>query len=191
MFQRKEEPQPFFPHHGKEMTEQEFEALAAQPDVRYEYVHGRAYVLEPETENHNRLLFCVANLIDLNLVDTFCRVGIVDKYAQVAEKHRLLPDVAVTCDHNDKMNLILAPRVVVEVLSPYTERIDRGEKFAAYTHLPSLQEYVLVHQDQQQIELFRRTNNWQPRFFGPGERVELSSLKISFPVNEVYAALTP
>lgn len=191
MFQRKEEPQPFFPQHGKEMTETDFEALIAQPDVRYEYVHGRAYVLEPESDNHNRLLFCVANLIDLNLADSPCRVGIVDKYVQVAEKHRLLPDVAVTCDPSDKLQLMLAPRLVVEVLSPSTERTDRGEKFVAYTHLPSLQEYVLVHQDQQQIELFRRSDRWQPRFFGPGDQVELPGLQISFPVNEVYSVLAP
>jgi Uma2 family endonuclease len=191
MFQRKEEPQPFYPHHGKEMTVQEFEALIAQPDVRYEYVHGRAYVLEPESDNHNRLVGCMANLIDLNLPDGLCRVGIVDKYVQVAEKHRLLPDAAVTCDPSDKLTLMHSPLLTVEVLSPYTERIDRGEKFAGYTNMPSLQEYVLVHQDEQLVEIFRRIDNWKAHLFGSGSRIELISLNISFPIDELYAVLAP
>jgi Uma2 family endonuclease len=75
-------------------------------------------------------------------------------------------------------------------LSPYTERIDRGEKFAGYTNIPSLQEYVLVHQDVQLVEIFRRSDNWNARLFGSGSLVELSSLHISFPINELYAVLT-
>src|SRR5579884_701368 len=179
--QRKEEAQPFSSYHGKEMSEQEFEALIEQKEVRYEYVHGRAYVLEPESEKHNRLLFCVANLIDLHLAESFCRVGIVDKYVQVGEKSRLLPDVVVTCSYTNEMKRFEA-WTVVEILSRYTERLDRGEKFAAYTRLPSLQEYVLVHQDQQLIEVYRRADNWQPRILGPGEQVELVNRRVSFSV---------
>jgi hypothetical protein len=46
--------------------------------------------------------------------------------------------------------------VIIEVLSESTERYDREEKFGYYRTLPSLQEFVLVAQDEPMIEVFRR-----------------------------------
>jgi Uma2 family endonuclease len=48
------------------------------------------------------------------------------------------------------------PVVIVEVLSESTERYDREEKFGYFRTLPSLQEFVLVSQDERAIEVFRR-----------------------------------
>jgi hypothetical protein len=48
------------------------------------------------------------------------------------------------------------PVVIIEVLSESTERYDREEKFGYFRALPSLQEYVLVSQDDKAIEVFRR-----------------------------------
>jgi Uma2 family endonuclease len=41
---------------------------------------------------------------------------------------------------------LLNPTVIIEVLSASTEAYDRGEKFAHYRRLESLQEYLLVAQ---------------------------------------------
>jgi Uma2 family endonuclease len=54
--------------------------------------------------------------------------------------------------------------MVVEVLSPGTERIDRFEKFEAYKSIPSLLEYGLLTQDVMELELFRRRTDWQREF---------------------------
>ncbi len=51
---------------------------------------------------------------------------------------------------------LLNPIVLIEVLSPSTEAYDRGEKFAHYRRLESLQEYVLIAQDKIRVEHFRR-----------------------------------
>jgi Putative restriction endonuclease len=48
------------------------------------------------------------------------------------------------------------PTVIIEVFSESTERYDREEKFGYYRTLPSLQEYVLVSQDEAAIAVFRR-----------------------------------
>jgi Uma2 family endonuclease len=48
------------------------------------------------------------------------------------------------------------PQFIVEVLSPSTEALDRGEKFHLYRFLDSLREYVLVRQDRPEVELFRK-----------------------------------
>ncbi len=77
----------------------------------------------------------------------------------------------------------------VEVLSSSTERIDRNEKFAAYIQLPSLEEYVLVHQYRPLVEVYRRDDNWRQHTYGPGEEIELASLDIYITLDELYEVL--
>src|SRR5258708_23355842 len=57
---------------------------------------------------------------------------------------------------------IANPTLLVEVLSPSTEEVDRGSKWRDYQLIPSLQEYVLVSQDSR-VEIFRRltSGNWE------------------------------
>jgi Uma2 family endonuclease len=66
------------------------------------------------------------------------------------------PDLLVSCDPEDNEKYYRTrPCLIVEVLSPTTERIDRREKFMAYTSLPSLQEYILIAQDRQAVIYMR------------------------------------
>ncbi len=191
MFQRKEEPRFF--QQGQVMNLQEFEELIENnPDTRYEYLDGRTYAMAGGSADHNRLTFSMAKLIDIYLTSGPCRVFLADMYVQVNEHDRVLPDVVVTCDISDyrnKSKLIRSPHLVVEILSPSTERVDRGTKFAAYIQLPSLREYVLVHQDQQRVEVYRRIDDWERHIFGAGNEFELVSLDIPIAVDELYAAL--
>ncbi len=56
------------------------------------------------------------------------------------------PDVMVTCSAADLTSPLTKsePTLLIEVLSPSTAAYDRGEKFAQYRRIPSLQEFVLV-----------------------------------------------
>ena len=82
----------------------------------------------------------------------------------------------VSCSKHDPKSIwIDDPSLLVEVLSPSTERIDRTEKLLAYTQLPSLQHYLLVAQDQTRIEVLSREANWKPRVYGPGETIAVPS----------------
>jgi Uma2 family endonuclease len=75
------------------------------------------------------------------------------------------PDVVVACGDiqfdDDQVDTLLNPVVIVEVLSPKTEAYDRGEKFAHYRRLDSLQEYLLVSQDKVRVERYvRQGDQW-------------------------------
>ena len=66
--------------------------------------------------------------------------------ANVAYVH---PDVTISCDVLDRRRgnrLIRSPRLIVEVLSPSTEILDRGMKLEAYKKYPTIQEIVLINQ---------------------------------------------
>lgn len=45
------------------------------------------------------------------------------------------------------------------MLSPTTADYDAGRKFRLYRNLPSLEEYVLVAQDEVHVEVFRRCDD--------------------------------
>ncbi len=65
------------------------------------------------------------------------------------------PDVFVTCDARDTDPYVKRyPSLVIEVLSPSTEAVDRREKLLNYRKLPSLHEYVLIGSDQRWIEIY-------------------------------------
>lgn len=62
-------------------------------------------------------------------------------------------------------NTVTNPMLIVEVLAPESEAMDRGERWHDYQQMPSLQEYVLVGSERRCIERFRRTgpDRWEYR----------------------------
>ena len=100
-------------------------------------------------------------------------------------RHYFHPDVSVACE-SQAGNLLTDPVVVIEVLSPATEKRDRGAKFAVYKTLPSVQEYVLIGSEIQELIVYRRESNWRAYHYRSGDLVELTSIGVSFPFDAVY-----
>jgi Uma2 family endonuclease len=102
------------------------------------------------------------------------------------------PDVSVVCGQletaSDDPNAAINPKLLVEVLSESTEAYDRGSKAAHYRRIHSLQEYVLVSQDEPRIEVYRRNNEggWTLYEARLGEKLELRSIGVSLDVTAVY-----
>ena len=84
------------------------------------------------------------------------------------------------------------PCLIVEVLSPSTEGIDRREKMLAYRALPSLREYVLIYQDTRLIEVHRCDNDgaWSVETLGEGDLLRLECVDASMTLDEVYEDVT-
>ncbi len=101
------------------------------------------------------------------------------------------PDVMVSCKPTEGVFYFVdEPTVIVEVLSPSTERQDRLEKRIAYQRLTSLQEYLLITQDKIQIEIFRRaTDGWELETCREGDTTTLSSFGFQIAVNSLYEDL--
>jgi hypothetical protein len=75
------------------------------------------------------------------------------------------------------------------VLSPRTERVDRGHKLEDYQELPSLQEYVLVSSRYQFVEIFRQQldGQWSYEALRPDQTIKLQSLGLEISFAELYA----
>lgn len=103
------------------------------------------------------------------------------------------PDVVVVCGRPEfadaRQDVLLNPTVLVEVLSPSTERYDRGRKGAAYRAIESLREYVLVAQGAPHVEVHRRDGNggWSVELLQRVEDVlSLPSIGCEVPLSDVY-----
>lgn len=77
------------------------------------------------------------------------------------------------------------PTAQAEGLSPRFD--DRGKKFGYYRACPTVEEYVLVASKYQAVDVYRRTlQSWTYDAYGPGDKIELTSLAISVPVDALY-----
>jgi len=62
----------------------------------------------------------------------------------------------------DDAEAITNPIVVLEVLSPSTEAVDRGAKHAEYTALATLRAYVLIEPERSQVDVWVRADESAP-----------------------------
>lgn len=79
---------------------------------------------------------------------------------------------------------------LIGVLSPSTERLDRGEKKLNYLQIPSLQEYVLVAQDKPKVEVMRRGTSWSVEELYLDETLTLGSVGLTLPLADIYRTIT-
>ena len=74
------------------------------------------------------------------------------------------PDVMVGCGPEPTDERIEdAPCLVVEVLSPSTERTDRHEKLSTYKRVPNLGAYLILAQEERRVDRYWRdtSGEWQ------------------------------
>ncbi len=131
-------------------------------DTRHEWLDGRVYAMSRGTPEHARLSAAIAGELRASLRGA-CVVYGSEAMLYIAEtKFSTYADAIVVCGllvtHRVARlgEAIVNPTMLVEVMSDSTEKYDRGEKFAHYMRMASLEVYVLVSQDQPRIEIFRR-----------------------------------
>jgi Uma2 family endonuclease len=158
--------------------------------IRHEYVDGEVYAMAGAGEPHNLIAGNVFAKLRNLVRGGPCRVFISDMKLHVADWDAFYyPDVMVVCDARDTQTHYKEfPSLVVEVLSPSTESIDRREKMLAYRTLPSLREYLLIAQDKRHVELYRRADNgtWFMAALPEGAGVPLECVKTSLTLDELY-----
>ena len=159
-------------------------------DVRHEYVDGQVYAMAGASDRHNRIALNIASRLNEHLAGDACETFMSDMKVKVDEALYYYPDVVVACDApGGDRYFRTEPRLIVEVLSPGTERIDRTEKLHAYRRVESLQEYVLVAQDTVAVELHRRGTDgaWTRELYTqPDEQLTLAAVGLTLALSDVY-----
>jgi Uma2 family endonuclease len=162
--------------------------------IRHEYLGGLVYAMAGETLVHNQISQNLLFQLRRKTKGGPCRTFISDvrvNFQLRTDEYYYYPDLVVTCDKRDTHpRLVQYPKLIVEVLSESTERVDKREKFFAYTGIASLEEYVLVAQNAREVTVFRRTQDWKAdKFVGAAAKVLLRSLKASIPMKAIYEGI--
>jgi Uma2 family endonuclease len=160
-------------------------------EQRHEYLGGLVYAMAGETRDHNTICLNLASFVRSRLKGKPCQAYLGNvrvNFHLRDDEYFYYPDVVVTCDRRDSdRRFVRYPKLIVEVLSDTTERVDRREKFLAYTTIESLQEYVLVAQDKKEVTVFRRESKWKAEVIsGAKVALTLASLGIKLPLSAIY-----
>ncbi len=172
-------------------TLDEYLVFERETDIRHEYLDGEIVAMGGASRIHNTLVFNLGSAIRPHLRGTPCRIGGSDMKVLIEAVNRsYYPDLVVSrSDPHDEIDdyTETQPRFIVEILSPSTAAIDRTEKRLNYQRLDSLQEDVLVAQNERLIEIYRRqSDGWIYINYGADEVIELSSLNLYLGMDTIY-----
>lgn len=143
-------------------------------DERHQFVDGEIFAMAGESLAHSTINANLIVSLGSQLRGSPCRVlspnmkirsGPAD--ARSTKGLFSYADVTVVCGeprfHDEHLDVLVNPKLIAEVLSPSTERFDRGDKFLRYSlHLDSFTDYVLVSTAAPRVEHFAREagNRW-------------------------------
>src|ERR1043165_770851 len=184
-------PEQFLPT----ITAEQYLDFERCAEERHEFIDGVVYAMAGETPDHSTICFNLNGILHAQLTDKPCRgfspnmkvrTGVGDLYAY--------PDLMIVCGdarfHDEHGDVLLNPTVIFEVLSPSTEKYDRGEKSLRYrTQIESLQDYVLVSQDKAHAEHYHREadGTWGiSELNGLESALTLGSIDCDIPLAETY-----
>ena len=179
------------------LSPEQYLAMERESETKHEYDRGRIIAMGGASREHNLIGGNIARAVGNPLVDRPCEVYSSDMRVRLGEGGPYVyPDVAAVCGdpqfEDGKVDTLLNPTLIVEVLSPSTERRDRGRKFDQYRTIDSLQEYVMVAQDEVRIERYaRREGEWRYAVLDdPDATLRLDSVGCDLPLRQVYAKVT-
>jgi Uma2 family endonuclease len=166
----------------------DFLAFEAEEPERYEFIDGIVRMMTGGSAAHSAIKTNATNALNAALRKGPCR-AYADDLKVVTATAVMYPDVVVTCrplaPDDDR---VPEPTVVVEVLSPTTERHDRIAKWREYQRIGSLQHFVLIEQAERRVEVYSRTaTGWAlASIEPPDDAIALHAVAATLSLEAVY-----
>lgn len=179
-------------------TMEQYAAMEDKATHKSEYCAGHISRVNQVSPQHCAIAANITTGIGQPLKQTAYRTYTSNlRVTVMAANFSTYPDVTIVCGEPhvnpfDK-NSVINPSVIFEVLSPSTERYDRGEKWARYRRLESLEEYLLVSQDKPKVERYVRQESglWSYKAVeGLDAASVLTVLGVTLPLAEIYDRIT-
>lgn len=174
------------------LTVEDYLAAEDASDIRHEYIGGRLYTMTGASVRHNHIAGNLFAMLHPAARAKGCEVFMTDVKLHLqagGEDVFYYPDLMACCDPSDDHPYYRErPCLLVEILSESTERIDRREKWMAYTQIPSLQGYLILSQEQTRASLYRRDADWRGVHFSePDQRLDLPCVELTPVLDALYA----
>lgn len=178
---------------------EEYLKSEAVSEIRHEYLGGQIFAMSGSSEEHNRIAGNIYARLINHLRGSGCKTFISDMKVKIEIANRTAdlfyyPDVIVTCDSKDTEKYYKTrPCLIIEVLSPSTASLDKREKRLNYQSLPSLQEYVLISQDDIMVEIYRQNEagKWYSEILEVSGALTLKSVGLMLTMADIYEDVLP
>jgi Uma2 family endonuclease len=195
-------------HAERHYTVEDYFAIEEGSEIKHEYFDGEVFAMAGASLRHNRITRNVLLSLGGRLRGSLCETFGSDPRLRTPAGLLTYPDVMVICgpvelSREDRLDTVLNPIVIVEVLSDSTRDYDRGQKPRLYREIPTLLDYVLVEQSRVYVEHLSlksaaadrsADDSWTRRIHEDiGQVVSIASLTVDLPLEEIYEGvdLTP
>ena len=181
---------------------EEYLELERKAETRHEYFDGVIYPLDGviyamagESLSHSRICINLAGEVRAKLKGKNCEALSPNMKVRAEGKGMYAyPDLTIVCGqpifHDKQKDVLLNPKVIIEVLSPSTQRYDQTKKFFRYRkELPSLTDYVLIYQNAPFIEhhVKQADGRWTHNAAdGIDDVLQILSIEIELSLREIY-----
>jgi len=173
------------------MTLEEFFEFEEHSEIRHEYVDGAVFAMSGPSVAHERIRHQLVMAFGKHVGRGPCQVFSASMQLLIRRETDdacYYPDVMVDCRRDTwGQHFIRNPKLIVEILSPSTHLTDRREKLQNYRLIDSVEEYVLVSQDEHKLILYRRAGGWRPQICTSVEATaEFRSIGLAVPLAQIY-----
>lgn len=180
---------------GRRLSVDEFVREYAGVEGRWELVEGIPVAMAGSGLRHARIVRNILVALDRRLRGTGCQPLSNDVLVETGSGTSRMPDVGIYCDPrdldiaDDEFSRARFPKVLFEVLSRSTRKIDLGEKLDEYRALDSVDAIVFVDPVRSTFETFERIapNEWRVIAHLPGAPLRLASPSVEIPADEIFA----
>jgi Uma2 family endonuclease len=161
---------------------------------KHELHQGTIITMTGASLKHNQIVSNLIGTIHPYLKDKFCNVYPSDLRTKVfIEDSFTYPDVTIVCGEpklmDEHFDTLLNPSVIIEVLSPSTEKYDKGFKFFHYMQIPSLKEYIMIGSTGIYIHTSRKQDDslWKfEEITDPDTSLFIRTIEYNIPLHDIY-----
>ncbi len=171
---------------------EEFLEFEIHSQVRHEFVDGNLFVMAGGTDRHDHIANAFRAHLFFAAQKQQFRVHGSDMLIRTPDEIGYYPDAFIVTDSSlDTPRVKRQPIIIIEVLSDSTEAIDRGEKLHNYRTIPSLEQYILLNQNNVIADVYSRNKDgtWQHQILEEKSVLQLSSIGFSLPLAVLYENL--
>lgn len=176
-------------------TAEEYLKLEETAENKSEYIDGEIIPMAGASTNHNRIAGNLYSAANFAFRKQNYEAFISDVRLWIPKRRiYTYPDVMLVAGeaeyYNNRMDTILNPQVIVEVLSKSTEGYDKEGKFEIYRTVESFQEYLLIDQTKIRVEQYFKTGKKQwilREYDDEDESIIFNSLPFEISLQDLYS----
>ena len=164
-------------------TPEEYLEFERQSNERHEFWDGYLVQMAGESLSHSRICVNLTIEVGSKLRGKSCEALSSNMKVRTSTASLFsYTDLTIVCGeplfHDRKRDVVVNPRAIFEVLSPSTEKYDRGKKFQRYRlGNETLTDYILIAQETCLVEHFHKIEDGSWVYENYNELADLLRLK--------------